>query len=75
MTIKKYFALLFSFFFLFILVAPTLVLLSSNVEVTAVVFSLEEENKDVEDVKEFIEVVFDKTYSQNTHLFVTHPSL
>ena len=75
MAVIKCFALLFSFFFLFTLVAPTLELLISNEEVSTVVFSLEEENKDIEDVKEFIELVFDHTYSQNAHLFSTHQSL
>ena len=65
MTIKTHFTFLFSFFFLFILVAPTIVLLNSNEEVSTVVFSLEEENKDIEDVKEFTELDFNKThYSQ-----------
>ena len=75
MAIKTYFAFLFSFFFLFILVAPTIVLLNSNEEVTTVVFSLEEENKDIEDVKEFIELVFDQTHTHNARLFITHQAL
>lgn len=75
MTIKTHFTFLFSFFFLFILVAPTVVLLNSNEEVTTVVFSLEEENKDIEDVKEFIEFVFDQTHTHNARLFIKHQVL
>lgn len=75
MAIKTYFAFLFSFFFLFILVVPTVVLLNSNEEVTTVVFSLEEENKDIEDVKEFIEFVFDQTHTHNARLFIKHQGL
>ena len=75
MAIKTYFAFLFSFFFLFILVVPTDVLLNSNEEVTTVVFSLEEENKDIEDVKEFIELVFDQTHTHNARLFIKHQVL
>ena len=45
MTIKTYFATFFSLFFLFILIAPTLVLINSNEEAKTVVFSLDNEKK------------------------------
>ena len=75
MAIKTYFAILLSFFFLFILVAPTIVFLNSNEEVATIVFSLEDENKDIEDVKEYIEFVLDQTHTHNACLFIKHQLL
>jgi len=75
MAIKTYFAFLFSFFFLFLLIVATGVLVNPNEELTTVVFTLEEENKDIEDVKEFIEFVFDQTHTHNARLFIKHQVL
>jgi hypothetical protein len=48
---------------------PLLLLLHSNNELTTVVVSLEQESetKDIEDVKEFAERVFDKTPQQDAN--------
>ena len=48
---------------------PLLLLLHSNNELTTVVVSLEQESetKDIEDVKEFAELVFDKTPPQDAN--------
>ena len=75
MAIKTYFATFFSLFFLFILIAPTLVLINSNEEAKTVVFSLDNEKKDVEDVKEFFELVINQTHSQDGRLLKRHHSL
>ena len=62
MKFANYYSLVFSVFFLFVLLAPTIVLLNSDKETFSVEVILEEtEKKDVEDIKEFVELDFDKT--------------
>ena len=70
MTITKSLAFVFSVFFLFILVTPTLMLLNSNEELSSLVMSLEEETekKDIEDVKELAEGTFNDVGHYNTFL-------
>ena len=77
MKFAKYLALLFSVFFLFILTAPTLVLLNSDKKTPSIVVSLEKETeqKDVEDIKEFAELDFDNTQALNACLFRIYQSL
>ena len=77
MNITKYFSFFCSLFFLLNIIEPTLVLLNSNDEVSTVVISLEQETetKDIEDVKEFTELDFNKTHSQDAHSFITQQSL
>jgi len=77
MNITKQLAFLYSLFFLLIIVGPTLALFHSNDEVSTVVISLEQETetKDIEDVKEFTELDFNKTHSQDAHSFITQQSL
>jgi hypothetical protein len=77
MNITKYFSFFCSLFFLLNIIGPTLVLLNSNDEVSTVVISLEQETetKDIEDVKEFTELDFNKTHSQDAHSFITQQSL
>jgi hypothetical protein len=77
MTITKLLALVFSVFFMFILVAPTLVLLNSNEELSCLVMSLEEETekKEIEDVKELTEVTFNDNSHHNAYLSITTKSL
>ncbi|MDC1265840.1 hypothetical protein N8009_03515 [Flavobacteriaceae bacterium] len=77
MNITKQLAFLYSLFFLLIIVEPTLELLQSNDEVSTVVITLEQETetKDIEDVKEFAELDFDKTHFINAHLFRTGQTL
>ena len=77
MNITKQLAFLYSLFFLLNIMGPTLVLLSSNDEVSTVVIALEQETetKDIEDVKEFAELDFYKTHFLNAHLFRTDQSL
>ena len=77
MNITKQLAFLCFLFFLLNIVGPTLVVLHSNVEVSTVVVSLEKETetKDIEDLKEFTELDFDKTPLQGTHSFITQQSL
>lgn len=70
MKFANYYSLVFSVFFLFVLIAPTIVLLNSDKETFSVEVVLEEtEKKDIEDIKEFVELDFDKTNVLNTSLF------
>tara|TARA_B110000902_G_scaffold51693_1_gene59586 strand:+ start:95 stop:400 length:306 start_codon:yes stop_codon:yes gene_type:complete len=71
MNITKQLAFLYSLFFLLNIVGPTFALLHSNDEVSTVVNTLEQETetKDIEDIKEFAELDFDKTHFLNAHLF------
>jgi len=70
MKFANYYTLVFSIFFLFVLIAPTIVLLNSDKETFSVEVVLEEtEKKDIEDIKEFVELDFDKTNDLNTSLF------
>ncbi len=77
MKFAKHLALMFSVFFLFILTAPTLMLLNSDKKAPSIVVSLEKETeqKDIEDIKEFAELDFDNTQVLNACLFRTHQSL
>ena len=76
MKFANYYSLVFSIFFLFVLIAPTIVLLNSDKETFSVEVILEEtEKKDMEDIKEFVELDFDKTNVLNTSLFGTFHSL
>ena len=77
MSITKYLALVFSFFFLFILVAPTLVLLNPDQEASILVMSLDEETekKDIEDIKNLTEVTFNENNHHNAYLSVTAKSI
>jgi len=77
MNLTKQLTFLYSLFFLLIIVGPTLALLHSNDEVSTVVISLEKEaeTKDIEDIKEFTELDFDKTHFLNAHLFRTDQTL
>jgi hypothetical protein len=73
MKFANYYSLVFYFFFLFVLLAPTIVLLNSDKETFSI---LEEtEKKDIEDIKEFVELDFDKTNVLNTSLFRAFQSL
>ena len=76
MKFANYYSLVFSVFFLFVLIAPTIVLFNSDKETFSVEVILEEtEKKDIEDIKEFVELDFDKTNVLNTSLFGTFHSL
>ena len=76
MKFANYYYLVFSVFFLFVLIAPTIVLFNSDNETFSVEVILEEtEKKDMEDIKEFVELDFDKTNVLNTSLFGTFHSL
>ena len=76
MQFANYYSLVFSVFFLFVLLAPTIVLLNSDKETFSVEVILEEtEKKDIEDIKEFVELDFDKTNVLNTSLFRAFQSL
>ena len=58
------------------MIAPTIVLLNSDKETFSVEVVLEEtEKKDIEDIKEFVELDFDKTNVLNTSLFRTFQPL
>jgi hypothetical protein len=73
MKFANYYSLVFSVFFLFVLLAPTIVLLNSDKETFSI---LEEtEKKDIEDIKEFVELDFDKTNVLYTSLFRAFQSL
>lgn len=69
MVVIKHIAPLFSLFFLLNIVGPTLLLLRSNSELATVVVPLEQEpeTKDIEDVKEFTELVFNTTHPLNAN--------
>jgi hypothetical protein len=77
MKFVKHLSVVFSVFFLFVLMAPANVLLNSDKKTSSVVMSLEEETdkKDIEDIKEFAELDFDKIQTLNTCLFRSHQTL
>ena len=77
MTITKSLAFLYSLFFLLNIVGQTLVLLNSNEEASTIVISPEEETetKDIEDVKELAEGMFNEVGYYNTFLSTTTKSL
>ncbi len=77
MTITKLLAFIFSVFFLFILVTPTLMFLNSNEELSNLVMSLEEETekKDIENVKELTEGVFNEIGHYNPFLCTATKSI
>ena len=77
MKFAKHLALMFSVFFLFILTAPTLMLLNSDKKAPSIVVSLEKETeqKDIEDIKEFAELDFDNTQALIASLFGIYQSL
>ena len=71
MTITKYCSFFCSLFFLLNVVEPTLVLLSSNDELSTVVITLENETeKDIEDLKDLNEFDVDKTPFQKVNLIL-----
>ncbi len=77
MSITKYLTLVFSIFFLFILITPTLLLLNPGQEVSVLVMSLDEETekKDVEDIKNLTEVTFNENNNHNAYLYVATKSI
>jgi hypothetical protein len=76
-TITKHISLLFSLFFLLNIAGPTLVLLHSDCELSTMIISIdkESETKDIEDVKEFTELDFNKTNLQDSNPYAKYHSL